>query len=80
LAANVTAISGLVDDVRVVEEEELRGAMAHLMTHEGVTAEPAAAVAAAAVMKDSEIAGTIVSLVTGCNVAPELMERLEKRA
>jgi threonine dehydratase len=76
LDANVTAISVLVDDVRLVEEHELLAAMAHLMTHEGVTAEPAAAAAIAALMKDSETAGTIVSLVTGCNVAPEVMARI----
>jgi hypothetical protein len=31
-------------------------------------------------MKDSTTCGTIVSLVTGKNVASELMERLTKRA
>src|SRR5439155_26300906 len=72
LAANVTAISVLVDDVRLVEEQELLAAMTHLMTREGVIAEPAAAAATAALMKDSETTGTIVSLVTGKNVAPEL--------
>jgi threonine dehydratase len=80
LAANVTAISALVDDVRLVEEGELLAAMAHLMRREGVTAEPAAAAATAALMKDSETTGTIVSLVTGCNVAPEVMERIGTRA
>jgi threonine dehydratase len=50
LAANVTAITTLVDDVRVVEEDELLSAMAHLKTHEGVIAEPAAAAATAARM------------------------------
>jgi threonine dehydratase len=63
-----------------VEEDELLSAMAHLKRREGVIAEPAAAAATAALMKDSETAGTIVSLVTGCNVAPELMERIGTRA
>jgi threonine dehydratase len=80
LAANVTAISALVDDVRLVEEQDLLDAMAHLMAREGVIAEPAAAAATAALMKDSETTGTIVSLVTGKNVAPELLERLQRRA
>jgi threonine dehydratase len=76
LAANVMAISALVDDVRLVEEEELLAAMTHLMNREGVVAEPAAAAATAALMKDSTTAGTIVALVTGKNVAPEVMERI----
>ena len=45
-----------------------------------VIAEPAAAAATAALMKDSEATGTIVALVTGKNVAPELLERLQKYA
>jgi threonine dehydratase len=76
LAANVAAISALLDDVRIVEEDELLAAMAHLMTREGVTAEPAAAAATAALMKDREAAGTIVLLVTGSNVAPDVLERV----
>lgn len=80
LAPNVTAITALVDDVRLVEEEDLLAAMAHLMTREDVIAEPAAAAATAALMKDSETTGTIVALVTGKNVAPEILERLQKRA
>jgi threonine dehydratase len=79
LAANVSAISALLDDVRVVEEDELLAAMAHLMKHEGVTAEPAAAAATAALMKDREAAGTIVLLVTGSNVSPDVMERVTAR-
>jgi threonine dehydratase len=80
LAANVTAITTLVDDVRVVEEDELLSAMAHLKAREGVIAEPAAAAATAALMKDAEMTGTIVSLVTGCNIAPDVMERVADRA
>ena len=80
LAANVTAISTLVDDVRLVEEQDLLAAMTHLMTREGVIAEPAAAAATAALMNDAETSGIIVALVTGKNVAPELLERLQQRA
>jgi threonine dehydratase len=80
LASNVKAIATLVDDVRLVEEEELLAAMAHLWSRETVTAEPAAAAATAALMKDSDTAGTIVALVTGKNIAPQLLERLQKHA
>jgi threonine dehydratase len=79
LAANVSSISALLDDVRLVEEDELLSAMAHLKTREGVIAEPAAAAATAALMKDREAAGTIVLLVTGSNVAPDVMERVNCR-
>ena len=75
-SANVTAISGCVDEVRIVEEDELLSAMAHLKTLEGVIAEPAAAAATAALMKDSDAAGTIVLLVTGKNVAPVISSRV----
>ena len=80
LAPNVSAITTLVDDVRLVEEEELLAAMAHLSSREHLIAEPAAAAATAALMKDSDTAGTIVALVTGKNIAPQLLERLQKHA
>jgi threonine dehydratase len=54
--------------------------MAHLSSREQVIAEPAAAAATAALMKDSETTGTIVALVTGKNAPPELLERLQKYA
>jgi len=76
LPPNVTAVISLVDDVRLVEEEDLLAAMAHLSSREHLIAEPAAAAATAAVMKDSDATGTIVALVTGKNVAPELLERI----
>ena len=69
LAPNVEAILDLLADVRTVSEAELLAAMGHLLKHEGVTAEPAAAAATAAFMKDPPPA-TSVLLVTGCNIAP----------
>jgi threonine dehydratase len=76
LAPNVTAITSLVDGVRLAEEEDLLAAMVHLSSREHVIAEPAAAAATAALLKDSDTTGTIVALVTGENAAPELLERL----
>jgi threonine dehydratase len=80
LAPNVAAITSLVDDVRLVQEEDLLAAMTQLMALENVIAEPAAAAATAALMKDSHTTGTIVALVTGKNAAPELVERLQRNA
>jgi len=73
LAPNVAAIRELVDDVRLVGEDELRAAIAFLRQHENVVAEPAAAAPAAALLKEDESkAGTIALLVTGANIAPDL--------
>ena len=76
LAPNVSAILDLLDDVRRVTEEELLAAIAHLLRHEHVTAEPAAAASTAAFLKDSNPPATSVLLVTGCNIAPEAMKLL----
>jgi len=74
LASNVAAIGELVDDVRLVSEDELRAAIAFLRNHENVTAEPAAAAPVAALLKEADPApGTIALLVTGSNIAPDLM-------
>ena len=75
LAPNVAAILDLLDDVRAVSEEELLGAIGHLLMHEGVTAEPAAAATTAAFLEDPKPA-TSVLLVTGANIAPEVLGRV----
>jgi [ribosomal protein S5]-alanine N-acetyltransferase len=72
LAPNVAAIRDLVDDVETVSETEMRDAMALLDTREGITAEPAAAAATAAILKRPDRAAVSVALVTGRNVAPAL--------
>ena len=75
LAANVAAICDLVDDMRVVSEEEMRSAIAFLAAHEQLIAEPAAAAAVAALRQDREPgAGRIALLVTGANIAPDLRQ------
>ena len=73
LAPNVAAIGELVDDVRLVSEDELRSAIAFLQRHEHVTAEPAAAASVAALMQENNpTSGTVELLVTGSNIAPDL--------
>ena len=76
LIANVNLIRELVDDVVPVSEQEMMGAIGHLHAQEQVIAEPAGAAAAAAVLKQSTAAGTIVALVTGGNIAPDLRLKL----
>jgi threonine dehydratase len=52
LAPNVAAICALVDDVRLVSDEEMLDAIEWLMTKEGVTAEPSGAAATAAFLQE----------------------------
>jgi threonine dehydratase len=76
LAANVRQIRELVDDVIAVSEQEMMGAIERLYTQEQVIAEPAGAAAVAALLKQSTAASTIVALVTGGNLAPDLRLKL----
>jgi threonine dehydratase len=73
LAANVSAIRALVDEVQPVSEEEMRAAIRHLRQHEQITAEPAGAAATAAYLKDPPFSVCSVLLVTGGNIAPGVM-------
>jgi threonine dehydratase len=76
LAANVHMVHELVDDVVAVSELEMMVAIEWLHAREQVIAEPAGAAATAAVLKQSTAAGTIVALVTGGNIAPDLRLKL----
>jgi threonine dehydratase len=76
LAPNVAAIGELVDDMRLVSEDEMRSAIAWLDGHEGVIAEPSAAAPLAALMKEEpQATGTIALVVTGANLAPGTVRR-----
>jgi threonine dehydratase len=72
LAANVSAIRALVDDVHAVTEDEMLAAIRHLRRHEQIAAEPSGAAATAAYLKDRSVTGLVVLLVTGGNVSPEV--------
>jgi threonine dehydratase len=69
LKPNVEAIRELVDDVRLVSEQELLDAVGLLLFEEHIVAEPSGAAATAAFLQDVEAyAGlNIVLLVTGAN-------------
>jgi len=74
LPENVAAIRTLVDDMRLVTDEELRSAVGFLFAREQIVAEPAAAAPAAALLREppGRVTGTIVLVVTGSNIAPDL--------
>lgn len=74
LPENVAAIRALVDDMRLVTEEELRSTIGFLFAREQIVAEPAGAAAAAALLREppGQATGTIVLIVSGSNIAPEL--------
>src|SRR5215831_7019025 len=77
LEANVFAIRELVDDVRLVSEQEMLDAIRILPLDEHVVAEASGAAATAAFLQDPSAYADaeIVLLVTGANVSPEVLRR-----
>ena len=71
---NVQQIRELVDDVRLVSEEQMLDAIRHLLLEEHIVAEPAGAAATAALMQSAEKGKNVVALVTGSNIAPEVLQ------
>ena len=74
---NVAAIRELVDDVRLVTEDQMLRAIEHLLVKEHVVAEPAGAAATAAWLAYSTAApsGPIVLLVSGSNIAKPILQQ-----
>ena len=82
LEDNVRQMEGLVDEFVLVSEEELLGAVRHLLLEERVLAEPAGAATTAAFLKSpaSYANKTVVLLVTGANISEEtLLRALQNR-
>jgi threonine dehydratase len=77
LETNVIAIRELVDEVRLVSEQELLDAIRILLLDQHVVAEPAGAAATAAFLQNPSAYADaeIVLLVTGANVSPEVLRR-----
>ena len=72
---NVAAIRALVDDVRLVTDQQMLDAIRHLSQHEQVVAEPAGAAATAAwLQQPARDVGQVVLLVSGGNVSPEVLK------
>jgi threonine dehydratase len=74
---NVREIDTLVDEFVLVSEEEMLGAMRHLMIQEHVIAEPAGAATTAAFLKSGSHRANkmAVLIVTGSNVTEDLLLR-----
>jgi threonine dehydratase len=73
-ADNVAAIRELVDDMLLVTEVELLDAIRWLATNEQLIVEPAAAAPVAAILKSGQRFRTpIVAILSGQNLAPELV-------
>jgi len=77
LEANVFAIRELVDDVRLVSEQEMLDAIRILLLDEHIVAEAAGAAATAAFLQNPSAYGDaeIVLLVTGANLSPDVLRR-----
>jgi threonine dehydratase len=75
--ANVNAIREFVDEVRLVSECELLNAIRVLLLDEHIVAEAAGAAATAAFLQDASgyDGQTVVLLMTGANVPPEILRR-----
>ena len=75
LEANVHAIRQSVDEVRLVSEHELLGAIRLLLLDEHVVAEASGAAATAAFLQDASAYGgqNVVLLMTGANVPLEVL-------
>ena len=72
-ADNVAVIRELVDDMLLVTEAELLGAMRWLARHESMVVEPAAAATVAVLLQPGRRwRGPVVAVLTGQNLAPEL--------
>ena len=66
----------LVDEVRLISDEQMLAAIRHLLLEEHVLAEPAGAAATAAILQESPgFSGEVVALVTGANITPEILRR-----
>lgn len=75
-AGNVQAIRELVDDVRLVTEDQMLAAVRHLLLEEHVLAEPSGAAAAAALLEHRDpLSRNIVLIVSGSNIAPDVLHR-----
>jgi len=78
LQPNVDAIRELVDDFELVGEDAMLDAIAHMRRHEDLVVEPASAAVVAAYMRE-RTRGDVVLIITGQNISPDVLERVDER-
>jgi len=76
---NVLAIRELVDDVHLVSEGQILGAIRHLLNNEKVVAEPAGAATTAAWMTRPANHGRVALVVSGGNIADDVLRAASER-
>jgi threonine dehydratase len=75
-AANVRDVKSLVDDVVLVSEEQMVRAIEMLLVEEHVLAEPAGAASTAALLAGgAEFGDNVVLIVSGANIARDVLRR-----
>ena len=74
---NVSQLTTLIDDIRLVTDDEMLHAITFLLLNEHTVAEPAGAASTAALLKaEKESVGkNVVLVVTGANIAPDILRR-----
>ena len=76
---NVEQVRALVDEMTLVSEDEMLAAMRLLRETDDLVAEPASAAALAAIRSlKGKLAGPVVAIITGGNVAPEIEARINR--
>jgi len=77
LEENVRQLRELVDEMKLVSDKQMLAAITRLLLEEHVLAEPAGAAATTALLASGKsYAGkTVVLLVSGANIAPEILQR-----
>jgi len=72
---NVQSIREVVDEVRLVSDEQMLAAIRHLLLEEHLVAEPAGAATTAAFLAGDAKGQNVVLIVSGCNVDPQILRR-----
>ncbi|WBB57690.1 pyridoxal-phosphate dependent enzyme [Streptomyces sp. WMMC500] len=76
VSAAVDRMRGLVDDVVLVDDDQIREALRALRDTVGLILEPSAALGVAAALHHRFPPGTLATVVTGSNFSPELLAEL----
>jgi threonine dehydratase len=75
LLENVSAIRTLVDEIRLVTDAEMLSAVNLLWSRQQIVAEPSGAAGVAAMMQRPQPDNATVTIISGSNIAPDIMTR-----